>query len=129
MSIIDELVFDRTGGEYYNNTDLNRVASAVQYLAERLRGYGYIVTAAPKTDWTVADEPTLGQLEAYRTGVVAIRRALTVTPDTPPTPEDMAGLTWREANDMEKILADVEQLINNMAAAWMYSGEIYAGEV
>ena len=128
MSMIDELVFDRTGG-YYNAGDLNRVGSALSYLSARLRGYGYSAPVTAKQDWTMADEPTLGQLGAYLADVAAVRGALAVTADTPPTPEDMAGLTWQEANDIEKILADVETLITNMAAAWFYSGEINSGEV
>ena len=58
-------------------------------------------------------------------------------PTTPDTPARIVassvgatdGLTWSGANDIERILLDVEQLINNMAAAWYYSGDLYAGEV
>ena len=32
-------------------------------------------------------------------------------------------------NDIEQILLDINQLLNNMAAAWVYSGEIFSGEV
>lgn len=113
----------------YNAEDLNRVGSAVAYLAGRLEGYGYAVAVSPKTDWTVGDEPTLAQLTAYLADVEALRGAIAVPGDTPRTPEDMAGLTYSEANDIEKILKDLDLLLTNMAAAWYYSGEIYAGEV
>lgn len=113
----------------YNAEDLNRVGSAVAYLAGRLEGYGYAVAVSPKTDWTVGDEPTLSQLTAYLADVEALRGAIAVPGDTPRTPEDMAGLTYSEANDIEKILKDLDLLLTNMAAAWYYSGEIYAGEV
>ena len=39
------------------------------------------------------------------------------------------GLTFSEANDIEKILYDVYNLILKMQTAWFYSGEIYSGEV
>ena len=41
----------------------------------------------------------------------------------------MEGLTHTEANDIEKILLDVDELITNMTAAYYYSGELYGGEV
>lgn len=113
----------------YNAEDLNRVGSAVSYLAGRLEGYGYAVAVSPKTDWTVGDEPTLSQLTAYLADVEALRGAIAVPGDTPRTPKDMAGLTYSEANDIERILKDLDLLLTNMAAAWYYSGEIYAGEV
>lgn len=33
------------------------------------------------------------------------------------------------ANNIEKILVDINQLLINMAADWFYSGEVYSGEV
>lgn len=43
-------------------------------------------------------------------------------------PDSANDLTWQEANDIEKILVDVDELLTRMAA-WFYSGELYAGEV
>lgn len=48
---------------------------------------------------------------------------------TPPTPDSANNLTWQEANNIEQILLDVDELLTRMAAAWFYSGELYAGEV
>lgn len=113
----------------YNASDLNRVGAAVAYVAGRLNGYGYAVTVSPKLDWTVSDIPTAGQMAAYLRDVAALRAALTVAADTPEVPENMDRLTWKEANDIEKILTDVDELLTRMAAAWFYSGDLYAGEV
>ena len=113
----------------YNASDLNRVGAAVAYVAGRLNGYGYTVTVNPKQDWTVSDIPTAGQMAAYLRDVAALRGAIAVMDSMPPTPDSASGLTWREANDIEQILLDVDELLTRMAAAWFYSGDLYAGEV
>lgn len=113
----------------YNATDLNRVGSAVNYVAGRLNTQGYSVTVAPKIDWTMTDTPTPTQLAAYLADVATIRAALAVYADTPETPADMEKLTFAEANDIERILLDVDALITNMISAFYYTGELYTGEV
>lgn len=113
----------------YNASDLNRVGAAVAYVAGRLNGYGYAVTVNPKQDWTVSDIPTAGQMATHLRDVAALRGAIAVMASTPPTPDSANNLTWQEANNIEQILLDVDELLTRMAAAWFYSGELYAGEV
>lgn len=113
----------------YNASDLNRVGLAVDYLTRRLRSYGISAATAPKTDWTVDDAPTISQMRQYLADVEALRSAIAVLQTTPVVPSDMEGLTYTEANDIEKILTDIDRLITNMTAAWFYSGDIYSGEV
>ena len=113
----------------YNASDLNRVGAAVSYVAGRLNGYGYAVTVIPKQDWTVSDIPTVGQMATYLRDVAALRGAIAVMASTPPTPDSANNLTWQEANNIEQILLDVDELLTRMAAAWFYSGDLYAGEV
>ena len=131
----------------YNVSDLNRVTAAMEYLTDLLRGYGYNVDYQPvsithadgttDTTWQETDEPTYSHLERYRLNVASVRAVLSMLPTTPDTPARIVassvgatdGLTWSGAYDIERILLDVEQLINNMAAAWYYSGDLYAGEV
>lgn len=113
----------------YNASDLNRVGLAVDYLTRRLRSYGISVATAPKTDWATDDAPTISQMRQYLADVEAIRSAIAVLPTTPEVPPDMDGLTYTAANDIEKILTDIERLITNMTDAWFYSGDIYSGEV
>lgn len=113
----------------YNASDLNRVGAAVSYVAGRLNGYGYAVTVTAKQDWTISDIPTQESMTAYLADVAALRVAIAVMASTPPTPDSASGLTWQEANNIEQILLDVDELLTRMAAAWFYSGELYAGEV
>lgn len=113
----------------YNASDLNRVGAAVAYVAGRLNGYGYYESVSPKQDWTASDIPTAEQMATYIQDVAALRGAIAVMASTPPTPDSASKLTWREANDIEKILLDVDELLTRMAATWFYSGEIWSGEI
>ena len=126
---ISTLVTDRGAGTYYNASDLNRVGAAVQYVAERFAAQGYAVTVSPKADWLASDIPTSSELETYRQNIATLRALLAVMPTTPETPDSMAGLTYTDANDIERILLDLDTLLTNAALAWYQSGEIYAGEV
>lgn len=113
----------------YNAEDLNRVGAAVEYVANRLREYGYAVSVQPKTDWIAGEDPTPEELETYRGNVAALRAVLPVGKNTPQTPGSMERLTFQAANDLERILLDVDQLITNITLAWYFAGEVFSGEV
>lgn len=143
----------------YRAADMIRVGQAVLFLESYLNGvqaaldahralYGVAADEAfsvtwgalsltVKTDWTDADEPTPAQLAVYLqnvddvTGCIAIVRQL---------PSGMDELTVQGANEIERVLiAEYEagldfealkkEMIENTAAAWFYSGDLYCGEV
>ncbi len=118
-------VIDRTGG-YYNATDLNRVGHNLDYLADLLNGYGYAISVMPKTDWTIEDIPRVSDMTAYLTDLEAIK---TTFHGTVPLPVTMDNLTVDGANNIEKLLCEIEQNIYSMVATFNYSGELYSGEV
>lgn len=115
----------------YKPTDLNRVGNALNYLLERLSTASYLAadTFAAKTDWVASDVPTASDLAAYLRYVSTIREAMAQYADTPPTPTYSGGLSYEEANDIEKILVDVDTLISNMLAARHFCGDLYSGEI
>lgn len=119
MSIIDSLITNRTGG-FYNPSDLNRVAEAVEYVNGRLTAAGFNITATAK-HWVAGDIPTVAQMTAYLADITALRAALAVLPTTPDVPPDMDGLTVREANDIERILRGVDELITSMTGVTLYA--------
>ena len=131
------LITDRTKADVINGTekgsytasDLNRVGAAMNYVADRLTSQGYAVAISPKTDWQPSDWPTPQTMEQYLDDLNELRRQFTVMESTPKVPADMVCLTVDEANDIEKILEDIDVLLTNIAAGWLYSGEIYSGEV
>ena len=113
----------------YNASDLNRVGNAVVYVAGRLTKAGYLVPVSPKIDWTASDIPKESDMRTYLSDVDTLRNALTVLPGTPEVPEDMERLTYKEANDIERILLAVDGLITKMINSYFYSNEIFCGEV
>jgi hypothetical protein len=129
LSIIDSLITNRTGG-FYNISDLNRVEEAFEYLRDKMNNsYGFNLAIPTKTNWTNTDDVIHSDMERYRQNVAKIRDAIAMPVGTPQTPASMNKLTAKEANDIEKILQAVEVLLDNISAAWFYSGEIYSGEV
>ena len=137
MSIIGTLITDRTqadvdarnGKGTYNASDLNRVAAAMIYVAGRLRAAGYDPHISPKTDWKDDDWVDPAAQAVYLGYMAELRSQFPMMQATPPVPPDMEKLTYQEANDIEKILEDIDRLLTNAAQAWFYSGDIYASEV
>lgn len=137
MSIMDTLITDRTQADViagnakgtYNASDLNRVGAAMNYVADRLRAAGYDPHISPKTDWMETDWPTVDTMTRYVTDLAELRSQFTQAQTTPTVPTDVENLTWQEANDIERILQDIDALPTNISAAWFYSGEICSGEV
>lgn len=106
----------------YNASDMNRVGTALNYLAARLAPVcGMSIAWAAKTDWAVTDIITATQAEAYRKQVQSIRDALAYPEGTPDAPE-LGRLTYTGANDIERILVLCEELIVNVAKSFRHTG-------
>lgn len=89
-------------------------------------------------DWTVRDIPDVDSMSRYLGNVTLLRGLLDYA--TAALPSSIDKLTYTGANAIEAALerlfaailslqSDRLTLINNTAAAWFYSGEIYGGEV
>lgn len=113
----------------YNYTDLNRVEEAVQYLADKLRERGYRVDIGTIKTWTMSSLPTMADMNRYLDNVRVIRNAFATLSTTPQVPASISGLTYKEANDIEQIIYDVNKLLENMMSVWFFSGDLYSGEV
>ena len=145
MSIIDTLITDRTQDDVdernakgtYNASDLNRVGLAMNYVAERLKSAGYDPHISPKTDWKDDEWVDLTAQAVYLGDLSELRKQFAMTESTPEVPPRLLaagintndGLTYTWANDIEKILEDIDRLLTNASQAWFYSGDIYASEV
>lgn len=110
----------------YNNTDMNRVGTAQEYLTGWLLQYGYLPITAPKLDWTQDDAPEVSELDTFLSGTASIAAQLPfVEEDLPP---DMAGLTFGGANAIEAALVAVDAVRPLMDKSFIYFGEGFAGE-
>ena len=112
----------------YTYRDLNRVEDAVYYVATRLKEYGYLHTLPIVRQWAIEDKPNLQDFGRYFGNVAMIRQAIAVWASTPETPYSVGGFDVNEANALEQILVDVDQILNYIKDAWFYAGDIYLGE-
>lgn len=113
----------------YTYRDLNRVEEAVLYVAERLKENGYLVDIPVTRSWMTADKPNAKDFERYLSNVALIRNAIPVWANTPDAPTDMNGFDINKANALERILADVDRILNNIRDSWFYLGDLYLAEV
>ena len=148
----------------YNYTDMNRVGQAVAYIAQRMTAlpeqlYAYRqahgvaedsvynlpydpaqVSVTPKIDWKVSDIPSQTQIKTYLGNISNLRSILTLPSDTPSPPQNLNGMTYTVANNLEKILYVIYQRFLEIETGWynlidratldhMFTGEVYAGEV
>ena len=113
----------------YNYTDLNRVEEAVLYVAERLKGYGYLSVLPATRSWSAEDIPNTSDFTRYFNNVATLRRAIAVWASTPNAPSGVDGFGVKEANALEQILVDVDLVLTRISQAWFYSGDLYAAEV
>ena len=113
----------------YNYTDLNRVESAVAFVAGRLQEFGYLSYIPEIRIWSAEDVPTEADLFRYFGNVATLRSAIAVWESTPEAPGSIDGFGANKANALEQILVDVDLVLTRISQAWFYSGELYAGEV
>lgn len=113
----------------YNVSDLNRVGEAVAYIADRLVNNGIAISVTAKNDWVTTDIPRAAQMVDYLEDIGAIRAALATFSTTPTAPDSMNDLTVGGANDIEKILVDVETLLNNLEEVFLCAAQplFYSG--
>lgn len=103
-----------------NTSDLSRIENNIQILID--------VLELDNTSHVgvVPEFPTANYFFDMKLNVAAIRAAYCVHSDTPAVPE-LPYNTWQKYNDIEKILADVYEVIS--AQMNYYAGtEIYAGD-
>lgn len=111
----------------YNAADMNRVAAAVAEIAAELNSAGYAVTVNPRT-YAESDIIRRSDFAAYLTNVQTLRDAIAVRATTPELPAADAKLDYIGANNIEKILADLDELLGWMTYSQKYCGTFAAGQ-
>ena len=130
---MENLIFDRTQSDlengtskgYYNYTDLNRIEEWCEYLANLLTSYSYPVSITVKKNWAMSDLPNVNDMERIRSNVNAIK---TVFHAYTNIPENLEYMTIEKANDIEKILSELDFLTKNMISSFRYSNTFNSGE-
>lgn len=111
----------------YNASDMNRVAAAVTEIAAELNSAGYTVTVNPRT-YAESDIIRRSDFAAYLSNVQTLRDAIAVRASTPELPAADAKLDFVGANNIEKILADLDELLGWMKYSQKYCGTFAAGQ-
>ena len=113
----------------YNFEDLNRVESAVVFIARRLTESGYFVAPEVKLSWNVADHPTKADMTRYLGNIALLRSMLPLYKTTPKAPTISKNLDYLAANDIEQILSDLDRQIAAINQSWYYAGDVFTGEI
>ena len=134
MGVMANLIFDRTQNDvanktkkgYYNSEDLNRVQEAMDYLYTELTKMGYVIEYKKMPYWDKTGEPSTRSMDQYLSNLNAIKTAIKLMKETPNTPETMENLTYLKANDIEKIIFDVEKVLNSMRIAFLKANQYFS---
>lgn len=115
----------------YNANDLSRVGQALHLLKDDLIQCGYLgyIKFNVKQYWNDSNVPTAAEFTDYLKAVETVRAAMAQYPTTPKTPADTGSLDVQGANDIEKIIIDIDELITKMRAARFFGGDLYGGEI
>lgn len=111
-----------------NAADLNRIEGNCEYLSELLHSCGYTSHVTVKTDWSMTDFPTLTEFTRIRDNITELLNAYAQAQDMPDMRTD-DRTDYVEINNMEFDLYRINEMIADMKAIYVYSGEIYGGEL
>lgn len=114
----------------YTHNDLNRVESGVKNILCKMKGMGYTIPEViTKTDWSYKDSFWETDMTRYYNNIKIVRGIIPVSKDTPQAPKVGEAMTYRMANDIEKILTNVEKSLYSLSKNAFYSGDLMVGEV
>lgn len=125
---MSEMITNRADSNtYYNYTDLNRVETKAEELAGLLTEAGYPVKSVYKKDWTITDRPTTAQMKRYLDNVKRCAQQFYAEAGRN-LPAGMRRLDYNGANEIEKVLATIEEMITDMKAAYRRCNTFKCGE-
>lgn len=111
----------------YDATDMNRVAAAVSTLSGLLNAAGYKNEVSAQ-NFVEGEDSTDEKYSVYLSNVQTLRDAIAVRASTPSVPAADAKLDYVGANNIEKILADLDELLGWMTYSRKYCGTFAAGQ-
>lgn len=111
----------------YDAIDMNRVAAAVSTLSGLLNAAGYKNEVSAQ-NFVEGEDSTDEKYSAYLSNVQTLRDAIAVRASTPELPAADAKLDYIGANNIEKILADLDELLGWMTYSRKYCGTFAAGQ-
>lgn len=111
-----------------SHTMLNRIEKNSQYLASLLNSYSYNVEIEVKTDWTREDYFRPSDLDRIKRNVTALKDAYYSLPTTPSLVVGKKTINYVDANNLEQIEKDLNELIDYMEREFIYCGVAVCGQ-
>lgn len=126
---MDKLIFDRTQQDilnktrksYYNIDDLTRINSYIKLLSDYLE-LGLVIET-----YTLGQIITLDNINLILNNIQTLRDNWHIADNTPYTPI-ASGYNYQSANDVEKILSDLNDFKISVESDFKYSGTFYSGQ-
>lgn len=127
MTVAQKAVYD-AGRGVYRHTDANRVGEACAEIYAIAQSYSYDIPGyVPlRTDYTAQTRPTPAEMTQYLATVNAIKMAFSASQALPQT---MRFITYDDANNIEKLLAEVNDIMERMLSVFVRSGVYHSNAV
>lgn len=109
-------VTNKTVKGQYRASDLNRICKAINYVAERLQALGHNIQTTQKNNWSYREWLNVEQGKFLLLDLSKLRNEIVLFVSTPNVPSTMDRLSYSQANDIEKILVDLDSMISQ---AWV----------
>lgn len=112
----------------YKASDLNRVGTALITVRDRLRTHGIDVPADVREDYAADEVLDKAVMDSYIKSANAVHDA--VENSAPQPPAEIDGLDWAGANNIEKTIIAVDDVLESREVGWVYAdAELYAGDM
>lgn len=108
---------------------LNRIEKNSQHLASLLNLYSYDIKIDVKTDWVREDYFRPTDLDRIKQNVTKLKEAYASLPTTPSLVIGKKTINHVEANNIEQIEKDLNQMITAMENNFIYGGVAHSGQV
>lgn len=124
--VLANLVTNRGSVAYYNASDINRVGQAINCLAGEMSKMGYPVKGDMPIDWAMSDiyydtdgEKLIQRLVDMKNQLNSVRMGT--------IPASMDGMSYTDANNIERFLLVIDEILEQMKAAYYECGVEQAG--
>ena len=112
----------------YKASDLNRVGTALITVRDRLRTHGIDVPADVREDYAADEVLDKAVMDAFIESANAVHDA--VENSAPQPPAGIDGLDWEGANNIERAIIAVDDVLESREVGWIYAdAELYAGDM
>lgn len=133
---MENLIYDRTEIDvknktdkgYHNISDLNRIEEWCAYLAILLSSYNYEVDVKVKTNWQMTDIRKECEMERIKGNIELLKETYCNIPRNISIPSSLSPIDINIANDIERILWSIDNIIKGMENNFIKSGIARSGQ-